>query len=67
MKKLCFVCVILGGLVSNGFAATWYYDKDGCTKIYRYGYDSSECFDKMRNIKKNAGRNFLCNRYGYCF
>lgn len=66
MKKIIFSIAILGGLVSSVFAASWHYDTDGCTKIYAYGYDASECFDKAKNAKKEAGRKFLCS-FGYCF
>lgn len=69
MKKIIFSIAILGGLVSSSFAASWHYDTDGCTKIYAYGYDASECFDKARDIKKEAGRKFLCNAgyVRYCY
>lgn len=66
MKKIIFSIAILCGLVSSVSAASWYYGADGCTKIYAYGYDASECFDKARDIKKEAARKFLC-RYVYCF
>ena len=66
MKKIIFSIAILCGLVSSVSAASQYYGADGCTKIYAYGYDASGCFDKARDIKKEAGRKFLC-RYGYCF
>lgn len=54
MKKIIFSIAILCGLASSVSAASWYYGADGCTKIYAYGYDASECFDKIRNIKKSS-------------
>ncbi|ARE81167.1 hypothetical protein [Campylobacter helveticus] len=65
MKKIVSSIILLGCL-SSVFAATWHYDTDGCTKVYAYGSDSSECFDKRREILKEAGRNLIC-KYGYCF
>ena len=53
MKKI--VAFILLGFLSSVFGATWHYDTDGCTKVYNYGSDSSECFDKKREIIKEAG------------
>lgn len=58
MKKLVYA-LILVGCFSNTFAASWYYDADGCTKIYPYGRDVSEC-DTREEILKEAGRDFLC-------
>ncbi|WP_156104158.1 hypothetical protein [Campylobacter sp. MIT 97-5078] len=49
MKKI-LGSVILLGCLSNIFATNWHYDTDGCTKVYNYGFDSSECFDKKREI-----------------
>lgn len=44
MKKIAIL--ILFGFLSSSFAAEWHYAADGCTKVYNYGSDSSECFDK---------------------
>lgn len=46
MKK--FVAIFALVCASSVFAGTslyapWYYDTDGCTKVYPYGFDSSEC------------------------
>ncbi|EPU9893001.1 hypothetical protein ACV014_001616 [Campylobacter upsaliensis] len=65
MKKIIGSIVLLG-CMSSVFGATWHYAADGCTKVYNYGYDSSECFDKKREILKEAGRVLIC-KYGYCF
>lgn len=65
MKKV-LGSIILIGCLSNIFAATWHYDTDGCTKVYNYGTDSSECFDKNREILQEAGNQLICG-YGYCF
>ncbi|EAI3389600.1 hypothetical protein C3I09_09265 [Campylobacter jejuni] len=65
MKKIASF-IILIGCFSSVFAATWHYDTDGCTKVYNYGYDSSECFDQKTHIYQEAGHKVIC-KYGYCF
>lgn len=43
MKKMFFLIIFI---IASSFAASWHYDNDGCTKVYQYGRDSTECFDK---------------------
>lgn len=64
MKKVVYA-LILVGCFSNTYAAYWYYDTDGCTKVYAYGLDVSEC-DTREEILSEAGREVIC-RYGFCF